>query len=464
MPRDLCYQPMRAHIPGTSRASKKNGKQKQEARHGEIMRPCDNEEMKTLPEDSLAFTFCHAAHIISLVRAGQSLADGLLERVPEVTRPAVRDHVYRCLRQYGRGDFFLERLLHKPLAEPEIRDLLLVALYRLEFEPETAHTVVNQAVMAAGVLGERRAGGLVNAVLRNFLRQKNELQAAAQGDLVANYHYPKWWLQHLRRAYPSQWQEIAMAGNLRPPMALRVNRRRITREDWLSGFLVQQQGAVARGKDGVLLEHPLPVQQLPGFAAGLVSVQDLGAQRAADLLAPEAGSRVLDACAAPGGKAAHLLEAGERLELLALDLKPPRCRQVSENLERLGLTAEIKCADCKKTDEWWDGRLFDAILADVPCTASGVVRRHPDVKWLRRESDIVSFAEAQSAILNELWRVLRPGGKLLYATCSVFPAENNLQMAAFLARTPDSAKCHEEQVLPDHEHDGFYYCLVEKKL
>ena len=220
--------------------------------------------------------------------------------------------------------------------------------------------------------------------------------------------------------------------------------------------------STAIGLAGLMLEKPLPVDRLPGFAAGLVSVQDPGAQRAAELLAPQPGSRVLDACAAPGGKTAHLLERSD-LDLVALDLKPSRCRRIEENLARLGLHAGIKAADCLDVRSWWDGRPFDAVLADVPCTASGVVRRNPDTKWLRRAEDIASFAATQARILDALWPVVRPGGKLLYVTCSVFPAENGEQIGRFLHRQQNAVRCHEEQLLPTAEHDGFFYCLLEKR-
>lgn len=425
------------------------------------MHPCDNPDMSQLPQDSLAFSFLQAALVVGRVMSGQSLSEGLLERVPDQARPAVQNHVYHCLREFGRGDFFLKRLLKKPLPVLEVHALLLVALSALEKEPERAHTVVDQAVRAASKLAEGRFKGVINGVLRSFLRSQAQLSMEAKGSDTAEYRYPPWWLKHLRTAFPEQWREIALAGNGHPPMALRINRRRVLREDWLAQFRLQQPEARACGRDGILLASPLPVYRLPGFAEGQVSVQDLGAQRAAELLAPETGSRVLDACAAPGGKTAHLLEYAD-LEMLALDLRPVRCQKVVENLERLGLSAEVRSADCLRPEEWWDGRLFDAILADVPCTASGVVRRHPDSKWLRREADIASFAGAQSSILDALWRVLRPGGKLLYATCSVFPEENTMQMARFQARTPDSVGRYAEQLLPDQEHDGFYYCLVEK--
>lgn len=417
--------------------------------------------MSSLPLDSLAFALLQAARINAAVFAGQSLADGLLTRVDPVARPAVQDLVYGSLRAYGRGDFFLSRLVARPLADNEVRALLLVAIYRLETRPEAAHTVVDQAVAAAAELAGGNFRGLVNGVLRNFLRQQAELTAALANDELALSQHPEWWLRTLQAAWPEDWPSIVAAGNGPPPMALRVNQRRSTRDEYLQRLNGEGIVATPIGDVGLLLAKPVPVERLPGFAAGLVSVQDPGAQLAATLLNPAPGSRVLDACAAPGGKTAHLLERA-RLDMLALDLKPARCRRVEANLSRLGLGAAIKAGDCAKLNTWWDGQFFDAVLADVPCTASGVVRRNPDSKWLRRESDIASFAAAQSRILDALWQVVRPGGKLLYATCSVFPAENGTQIADFLARQPQARRRHEEQLLPSAEHDGFYYCLLEK--
>jgi 16S rRNA (cytosine967-C5)-methyltransferase len=417
--------------------------------------------MSRLPIDSLAFALLQAARINAAVFAGQSLADGMLARVDSIARPAVQDIVYGSLRCYGRGDFFLGRLLTKPLADNEVRALLLVAIYRLETRPDAAHTVVDQAVVAAGELAGGNFRGLVNGVLRNFLRQQSELTSALQSDAVALSQHPDWWLAQLQAAWPNDWQSIVAAGNGPPPMALRVNQRRSSRAEYQERLSAEGIAATPVDDFGLLLEKPVPVERLPGFAAGLVSVQDPGAQRAAKLLSPAQRSRVLDACAAPGGKTAHLLERA-RLDMLALDLKPARCRRIEANLDRLGLGAALKAGDCTKLNTWWDGEFFDAVLADVPCTASGVVRRNPDSKWLRREADIASFAATQSRILDALWQVVRPGGKLLYVTCSVFPAENSLQIAAFLARQSQARRRHEEQLLPTAEHDGFYYCLLEK--
>lgn len=417
--------------------------------------------MFRLPKTSLAHALLQAARIDAAVFTGQSLADGLLDRVDPVVRPAVQDLVYGSLRAYGYGDFQLAQLLARPLDVPEVHALLLVALYRLETRPDAAHTVVDQAVAAAGELAGGRLRGLVNAVLRNYLRQQSRLQMAAEADAVAAARHPDWWLRRLQAAYPADWPGIVAAGNGPPPMALRVNRRRGTRDEYLARLQAEDIVATPIGEAGLALARPVPVDRLPGFAAGLVSVQDPGAQMAAVLLDPVAGSRVLDACAAPGGKTAHLLERAD-LDLLALDLKPSRCRRIADNLSRLGLQADIAAADCARLDTWWDGRPFDAVLADVPCTASGVVRRNPDAKWLRREADIAGFAATQARILAALWRVVRPGGKLLYATCSVFPEENGGQIAAFLAAHPEARRDHEQQILPSADHDGFYYCRLEK--
>ena len=419
--------------------------------------------MSGLPPDSLAFAFLQAARIDAAVFAGQSLAEGLLGRVDPAVRPAVQDLVYGSLRRFGSGDFLLGRLLTRPLDAPEVRALLLVALYRLETRPDAAHTIVDQAVAAAGEMAEGRFRGLVNGVLRNYLRRQPQLLADLAADPVAASQHPDWWLHRLQAAYPALWPGIVAAGNQPPPMALRVNGRRCSPAEYQARLNAEGIGANMFGEAGLLLDRPLPVDRLPGFAEGLVSVQDPAAQKAAALLDPAPGSRVLDACAAPGGKAAHLLERTD-LDLLALDLKPSRCRRVAENLARLGLRATITAADCTRLEAWWDGRPFDAVLADVPCTASGVVRRNPDAKWLRREADIASFAKTQGRILDALWQVLRPGGTLLYVTCSVFPEENSGQISRFLAARPDARRAHEEQILPTAEHDGFFYCRLEKSV
>ena len=402
-----------------------------------------------------------------MVRAGKSLSEALLVLAdePAVARSAAQDVAYGVLRRYGWGEFILGRLMSKPLTHAETQALLLGALYRLDTRPDSSPMVVDQAVAAAGELAGGVFKGVVNGVLRNFLRQRESLLLALAQDEEANYQYPRWWLSRLRRAYRDDWQSIVAAGNTPPPMTLRVNQRRSTLPDYLARLEVAGLSARplmgGKGLHGLILEKAVSVDSLPGFLEGVVSVQDAGAQRAAELLAPEAGARVLDACAAPGGKTAHLLEMAD-LDLLALDIDAGRTRRIEENLQRLNLQATVTVADCGDVRRWWDGRPFDAILADVPCSASGVVRRHPDIKHLRCESDIRRFAHTQAALLDALWPLLKIGGKLLYATCSVFPEENSAQIDAFLVRQSGGCRVHEEQLLPQDENDGFYYALLQK--
>jgi len=292
----------------------------------------------------------------------------------------------------------------------------------------------------------------------------------AEADPVARWQHPVWWIARLRRDHPAHWESILAAGNSHPPMCLRINRRRATSADFLKQL--DADGIAARALDdtALLLDKPVAVERIPGFAAGLCSVQDWGAQAAAGLLDVQDGMRVLDACAAPGGKAAHLLETAN-LDLTALDADAQRAARITDNLHRLGLAATVKVADARTVDAWWDGRAYDRILADVPCSASGVVRRHPDAKWLRREADIASFAATQKTIIDALWRTLAPGGKMLYATCSLFAEENARQVEAFIDRHADARQLAmplntirdtQSQDLPDAEHDGFYYALLQK--
>ena len=416
-----------------------------------------------LAPESLGWSLLLAARVLAAVGGGKSLSEalGVLAKEPPAARAAAQDVAYGVLRRFAWGEFILARLLSKPLTHAETQALLLGALYRLETRPEATPMVVDQAVAAAGELAGGVFKGLVNGVLRNFLRQRESLLAALAADDEARYQHPRWWLARLRRAHPKYWLSIVAADNSPPPMTLRVNQRRGTVADYLARLAAAGFPARALGAGGVLLQKPESVEALPGFFDGFVSVQDAGAQRAVELLAPAPGSRVLDACAAPGGKTAHLLESAP-LDLLALDIDAGRTKRIEENLQRLGLRATIQVADCREVKHWWDGRTFDAILADVPCSASGVVRRHPDIKHLRRESDIRRFVHTQADILDALWPLLKAGGKLLYATCSVFPEENAAQIDAFLVRQSGVERLHEEQLLPQDENDGFYYALLRK--
>jgi 16S rRNA (cytosine967-C5)-methyltransferase len=286
------------------------------------------------------------------------------------------------------------------------------------------------------------------------------------------YRHPQWWIDALRAAYPHQWESVLQESNRHPPMILRVNRRRLSAGAYLEKLDRAGMAARSLGQQAVLLEKPCRVERLPGFSAGEVSVQDVGAQRAALLLDVRDGMRILDACAAPGGKAGHLLELADA-ELVAADADGARARRISENLSRLQLKARIVVADCREPEAFSLGRLYDRVLLDAPCSASGVVRRHPDIKWLRRSTDAAEFGRAQGQLLDALWRVLAPGGKLLYATCSVFPEENGAQVRAFLSRRPEAELLplpelpgwdgdSQGQILPSAVSDGFYYALLKK--
>lgn len=408
----------------------------------------------------LSEQLAQTADIIVRIRQGESLADGLMNRLKSTDRPAVQDMLYRYLRAYAWGDTVLSGFLNKPLKDPYLQALLGLALHQLSQKNCPPHTLVNEAVKTVGAYQGGRFKPLANAVLRNFLRQEANGHMPTLPD-EARWGHPAWWITRLQKDHPKHWISILEAGNTHPPMALRINRRRTNRESWLTLARAAGIHATPSGEHGVLLDTPYPVQALPGFFDGEISVQDLGAQRAADLLTLPPGSRALDACAAPGGKAAHWLEA-QSLHLTALDISPERCQKIQETLARLGLSAQIKVGDCRKTETWWDGVPYDAILADVPCSASGVVRRHPDSKWLRRPNDIARFAKTQREILLALSSVLRPGGKLLYATCSVFRQENQQQIAHFLADHPSMTLCQEIQLLPNAQHDGFYYALLAR--
>ncbi len=417
----------------------------------------------------LAESLHAAAGLIAAVIAGRNF-DTVLARagLPGPLRAATMDLAYSTLRAFGRGDFLLDRLLARAPKDAAVRGLLLVALARLEARPDEAHTTVDQAVTAAARLGKGQFKGLVNGVLRNFLRRRAELLALADADAVARWQHPAWWIARLQQDHPQHWEGILAAGNSHPPLCLRVNRRRTSAIDFLAQL--DAAGIAARALDdtAILLDKPLPVERIPGFGAGLCSVQDWGAQAAAGLLDVVDGMRVLDACAAPGGKAAHLLESAD-IELTALDADVMRAARIGDNLQRLGLAATMKVADARAVDAWWDGRAFERILADVPCSASGVVRRHPDAKWLRRAADVAAFAATQQAIVDALWLTLAPGGKMLYATCSVFAQENARQVEAFLGRHADARQLKTQEAttsdahfLPDAEHDGFYFALLQK--
>jgi len=410
-----------------------------------------------------------AAGVLETVLAGSALHQVLPQGLQQLHTPgergALQDIVYGSLRQLGRLDAWLAALLERPLTDPQLGWLLRVALYQLAYTRAPAHAVVHNAVTAAGQ-GWRR--GLANAVLRNFQRRRAELDALADAQPSAHWSHPDWWIDKLKAEHPLHWQGILEASLLHPPFTLRVNGR----HGDVAGYLrrLNEAGLPAHqtGPDAVTLDRAVPVHALPGFDQGHVSVQDAGAQWAARLLDAQPGERVLDACAAPGGKTGHILERTD-VALTALDVDATRLARVQENLDRLQLAATLIEGDAAHPEHWWDRQPFDRILADVPCSASGVVRRNPDIKWLRRPEDIAQFSAQQAVMLEALWRLLAPGGTLLYATCSIFNEENDGQVRAFLMRHPDDAeRCtlpeplSDGSLLPDTEHDGFFYALLRK--
>lgn len=439
-----------------------------------------------LPAPALARLLEHTADMVHGVRSGRSLGD-LLPTVPAAMRPGVQALSFQALRWLGSATELRGRLAPKT-PPPHVDALLVTALALLwpgEPPPYADHTLVDQAVHAAR-LRAPAAAGFVNAVLRRFLRERDGLVDAVRRTPLGDYNHPLWWIERLRQDWPLQWQALLGAANARPPMTLRVNVRRGSGEAYVQRLAALGRAATllddpGLGGQAVVLAQPCPVPQLPGFAAGEVSVQDAAAQRAAPLLVGAGlrpGARVLDACAAPGGKTAHLLELAE-LELLAIDSDPLRLARVQDTLNRLQLRAELKAADARQPQTWWDGRPFDAILLDAPCTASGIVRRHPDIRWLRRAEDVQALARIQAEMLLALWPLLAPGGRLLYATCSVFKAEGERQIDAFLQRLPANGALRRPEspghLLPSRDNapqastaggttpqDGFFYALIEK--
>ena len=416
---------------------------------------------------ALQVTLRSAAAAVAGVARGRSLASGFpgtepTDRTP--SRAALIDIVHGTLRGYGRYPAITRALASKGAIDPLVEALLWCCLYALECGRYAEYTVVDQAVRACEAMGKSRAKGFVNAMLRRFLRDRADLSLRLSEHEASRFQYPAWWVDALRRAWPGNWQEIALAGNVPPPMTLRVNRRRVSTDEYLDRLRGAGLDADIVGASALRLRDPCPVERLPGFFDGDVSIQDAGAQRAALLLDAHDGMSVLDACAAPGGKCAHVLELAD-VRMTALDVEPRRLAGLRTTLERLQLQADVRAGDCTRPESWWDRKSFDRIIADVPCSGSGVVRRHPDIKWLRRPSDLAGFAGRQGAILDALWRLLAPGGTLLYVTCSVFPEENEAVVDAFCRRTPEARLLG----LPDGQppaappgptQDGFFHARL----
>ncbi|KAF1042360.1 16S rRNA (cytosine(967)-C(5))-methyltransferase RsmB [Xylophilus sp.] len=433
-----------------------------------------------------------AATALGAVRSGQSSTTALAAVEPAL-RPGVQALLFHVLRCLGQAEALRRKLA--PRTPPPLADALLCTALALVWDDEALRydefTLVDQAVEAAKqVPGLRGQSSFINACLRRFLREREALLAATSGEPLALWNHPRWWIDRLKKDYPRRWRDILRAGNAQAPMTLRVNVRRIDPDAMLERLHAADIAAHRQGPVAIVLHEPRPVDAIPGFAEGLVSVQDAGAQLAAPLVLEsldlDRPSRILDACAAPGGKTAHLLEsvaADAPLHVTALDIDPLRCRRINENLERLGLQpqATVLAADARSPEAWWpsQGRRepYDAILLDAPCTASGIVRRHPDVRWLRRESDVGQLAIVQAGLLSTLWPLVRPGGRLVYCTCSVFHAEGQDQVQTFVAHNTDAvllpspghllpqagAAGHGVPENPSGDHDGFYYAVLAKR-
>lgn len=420
-----------------------------------------------------------AAHAVAEVIKGHNLTQSL-PKAMHVCRDAnpqqkgaAQDYSYNALRFYAEARFYLDALAAKPVSDPILQALLIVALAQLSHTQEDDFTVVNQAVTAAGMSKKSWGKGLVNAILRNYLRQKSFLKTEAEQNLEAHWNYPAWWIQKVQTQYAKDWQSILSTGNQHPPMTLRVNLSKTTLADYLQQLASAGISATHLGGEAIQLTQATPVMQVPGFTQGQVSVQDAGAQWAAHLLDVADGMRVLDACSAPGGKTCHVLERAN-VEMTAIDSDAERLQRVQSNLSRLNLQAHLLQGDASQKD-WYDGKPFDRILADVPCSASGIVRRHVDLKWLRRPSDLSKFSAQQFAILTNLWKMLAKDGKLLYVTCSIFAEENEQQIERFLSLQPEAKRLslHFNQInlpanqsvgqlIPCKQHDGLFYALLQK--
>ena len=420
--------------------------------------------------------------VLLAVRRGTATT-AALEQLSPVLRPGVQALAFQVLRSLGRAQALRQRLASRP--PPNEADALLCTALALAWNdhsaPYEAFTLVNQSVEAAKRTPATRAqASFINACLRRFLREKGALVADTDNDPLARWNHPAWWVARLKKDHPKRWEHILDVSNVQAPMTLRVNAMKSARDQYLSLLKAANIAAIPSGDSGLTLATALPVQSIAGFAEGLISVQDAAAQLAAPLLLRGMDSalplRVLDACAAPGGKTAHLLEL-DRCDVLALDIDSQRCERIRETLKRLGFKAQVVVGDAADPAGWWDGRPFDAILLDAPCTASGIVRRHPDVPWLRRETDVTRLAMIQARLLQALWPLLKPGGRLLYCTCSVFKAEGIDQVQTFLVHNTDAAllpspghllphfRANQEGV-PDNsedDHDGFYLALLEKR-
>ncbi|QSV14067.1 16S rRNA (cytosine(967)-C(5))-methyltransferase RsmB [Photobacterium ganghwense] len=414
--------------------------------------------------------------VYQVVDQGQSLSTALpaaQQDIKERDHALLQEMCYGVLRWLPRLEAITQELMDKPLKGKQrvFHHLILVGLYQLGYMRIPAHAAVAETVNATKTLKKPQLRGLINAILRNYQRQQEALDTQATSHDAGRYGHPGWLLKLLQTSYPDQLEAIVTANNTKAPMWLRVNRRHHDRDSYRA--LLDEAGIATdihpQAPDALKLHSPCEVSRLPGFADGWVSVQDAAAQLSVEYLQPQAGELILDCCAAPGGKTAHILERQPQAKVVAIDCDEQRLKRVYDNLQRLQLDAEVLCADARHPEQWWHGEQFDRILLDAPCSATGVIRRHPDIKWLRRADDIEALAQLQAEIVDAMWQQLKPGGTLVYATCSITPQENSEQVKAFLARAPEATLMDSDpaqpgrQILPgEHDMDGFYYAVIRK--
>ncbi|MCG9625856.1 16S rRNA (cytosine(967)-C(5))-methyltransferase RsmB [Vibrio mediterranei] len=418
-----------------------------------------------------------AANILfQVVDKGQSLSSALplgQQQVKPRDQALLQEICFGALRILPRLESVASELMDKPLKGKQrvFHHLILVGIYQIGHMRIPAHAAVGETVEATKTLKGPRLRGLINAVLRNYQRNQEQLDEISVSHNAGKYGHPSWLLKLLQESYPQQWETIVEANNTKAPMWLRVNHQHLNRDDYQA--LLKNEGidstAHSEALDALKLAAPCDVNNLPGFDKGWVSVQDAAAQLSINYLEPKDGELILDCCAAPGGKTAHILERTKDSQVVAIDCDETRLKRVHDNLKRLKLQAKVVCGDARTPREWWQGEQFDRILLDAPCSATGVIRRHPDIKWLRRADDIEALAELQREIFDAMWQQLKVGGTLVYATCSITPQENKEQVKAFLARTDNAQLIDSDidnpgrQILPGEEDmDGFYYAVLKK--
>ena len=419
-----------------------------------------------LPATSLGYQLSMAAHVVAAVRQGYSMQHALAAiEMDDAARANVQRLSFDTMRHWGCTHFWLTHFISNA-PTVWVQALLSVALTQLRQNSASEFVLVDQTVIAANNF-KPHAKGLVNAILRKYLRERAAWEALVADDLEATYNYPLWWIEDVKAEHPKQWQDILTIGNSHPPMTLRVNARQSSVADYMALLNESGMTAQAMGGQAVVLDAPCHVNMLPNFASGGVSVQDAGAQHAPDYLDLRDGLRVLDACAAPGGKTGHILERYD-VQLTALEKDATRAQRIDENLSRLKLQAEVVVCDANNVHQWWDNVPFDRILLDAPCSASGIVRRHPDIRWLRARNDLEGLARQQAQLLRTMWKVLAVGGRLVYCTCSIFKSEGEDIIKAFIEHTPNATRVDlpVAQLLPrmdaDHNHDGFFYAALIK--